>query len=380
MMQYRPFGKKIDWQCSVLGFGTMRLPVFNNDPAQINEPLAIEMIHKGIDAGINYIDTAFIYHSGHSESLVGKALKSPYREKVKVATKLPPWELKEPADMDRVLNTQLERLDMPCVDLYLLHALSRDNWKKMKDFKALDWAERQLADGKIKHLGFSFHDSFDVFKEIVDAYPDWEFCQVISSYLDENNQAGVKGIQYAAEKGLGVVIMEPLRGGKLASPTPNVKNIWENAPVSRDPVEWALSWLWNQSDISVVLSGMSTPEQLESNLHYADVAQSGMLSIGELSLIEKARDTYSEAIKVQCTSCRYCMPCPEGVEINTLFEALNEASMFGNWEEQQKRYAGLKKRGKGVDACVYCHACEQLCPQRLEIPTLLETVREALDK
>jgi uncharacterized protein len=248
-MRYRTFGK-LDWRPSALGFGAMRLPTIGGDPAQIDEPEATRMIRYAIDCGVNYVDTAWPYHRSTSEAVVGRVLQDGYRERVKLATKLPCWLVKEPADFDRFLDEQLARLQTERVDFYLLHALDAERWPAMRDLGVLDWAERTMTDGRIGRLGFSFHDKYEVFQEIVDAYDGWGFCQIQYNYMDEQEQAGVRGLNYAAEKGLAVIIMEPLRGGMLAGIPPRgipepVQAIWDAASLRRSSADWALQWVRN---------------------------------------------------------------------------------------------------------------------------------------
>ena len=243
-MRYRTFGK-LDWRPSALGFGAMRLPTIDGDLARIDEPEATRMIRHAIDRGVNYVDTAWPYHRSTSEPFLGHALRDGYRQRVKLATKLPCWLVKEAADFDRFLDQQLERLATNRIDFYLLHALDGERWPMMRDLGVLDWAERATADGRIGHLGFSFHDKYEAFQGIVDAYDGWTFCQIQYNYMDEEEQAGTHGLNYAADKGLAVVVMEPLRGGMLAGDVPEpVEAIWDAAPLRRSPADWALQWLW----------------------------------------------------------------------------------------------------------------------------------------
>ncbi len=270
-MQYRNFGT-IDWKASALGFGCMRLPTLDgrrNGP-NIDEPEAIRMIRCAIANGVNYIDTAYTYHEGQSESLVGKALQDGYRERVKIATKLPVWLVKSPDDFDRYLDEQLVKLQTSYVDFYLLHALNKTMWRDVVlEHKLMARAEAALIDGRIKHLGFSFHGDYAAFYEIVNGSDLWSMCQIQYSYMDTDNQAGTRGLQLAAHKRLAVVIMEPLLGGRLADPPPDIREFIQEFPIRRSPAEWALQWLWDQAEVSVVLSGMSNMPQVEQNLAFA---------------------------------------------------------------------------------------------------------------
>ncbi|HSJ56983.1 MAG TPA: aldo/keto reductase, partial [Anaerolineae bacterium] len=237
-MQYRTFGK-LDWMVSALGFGAMRLPRIDDDPGQIDEAEATRMVRYAIDHGVNYVDTAYPYHRGTSEVFLGRALQEGYRERIKLATKLPCWKVEEAADFDKYLDEQREKLQTEHIDFYLLHSLNAREWPKVRDLGVLGWAERAMADGRIGHLGFSFHDKLEVFREIVDATDLWTLAQIQYNYMDVEHQAGTAGLQYAASKGLAVVIMEGLRGGMLTGQIPpSVQEIWDNAPVQRTPAEW----------------------------------------------------------------------------------------------------------------------------------------------
>ena len=237
-MQYRKFGK-LDWSVSALGFGCMRLPTLGA-PANIDEPEATRMLHAAIDQGVNYVDTAYPYHGGQSEFFVGRALKAGnYRDRVKLATKLPCWKVETAQDFDLLLNEQLGKLQTDHIDFYLLHGLGKERWHKMRDLGVLAWSEKAIASGRIRHLGFSFHDTYDTFQEIVDAYDRWTFCQIQYNYMDIDNQAGTRGLQYAAGKGLAVVIMEPLLGGRLVNPPAPVQSVWDAAPEKRSAASFS---------------------------------------------------------------------------------------------------------------------------------------------
>lgn len=365
-MHYRTFGK-LDWKPSALGFGTMRLPVTSADPSMIDERLATEMLRTGIDGGVNYIDTAYPYHGGKSEVLVGNALRDGYRSRVQLATKMPSWLIESQADMSRYFEEQLQRLQTERIDFYLLHALNAERWHKLRDAGVIEWAHQRIREGRIGFLGFSFHDSNAIFHEIVDAYQDWTFCQIQYNFLDEQMQAGTDGLNYAASRGLGIIVMEPLRGGKLAAPNAEISALWETSPSRRSAAEWALDWVWNHPEVSLLLSGMSSMEQVQQNLDAADRSAPDMLSSTDLELVSRVRDAYDALVRVPCTACNYCMPCPNGVNIPAVFQLLNEGSMFGSWDLQRKRYAQMKEEGSSADSCIRCGICEDKCPQHISI-------------
>ena len=370
-MKYRTFGK-LDWKVSSLGFGAMRLPIVDQDPSKIDEPLAINMIRYAIDNGVNYVDTAYPYHRGNSEFLVGKALKDGYRDKVKLATKMPIRVVNSREDLDRIFNEQLSKLQSDYINFYLLHGLRKDNWSKVKEFHMLDWAEKKVAEGKIKHLGFSFHDEFNVFKEIVDSYDGWTFCQIHFNYMDENYQAGIRGLRYAVSKGLAVVIMEPIAGGLLAvKPPKEIEAVWSKNKIKRTPAELALQWVWNHPEVSVVLSGMSTMEQVVENVKSADRSGPGKLAEEELNIILQVRKKYREYGVLGCTNCEYCLPCPNGVEIPTIFSLYNEYFMKSRDESVIDKYKNIVDPENGAKKCAQCGECEEKCPQHLPIRTLL---------
>lgn len=372
-MLYRECGKTKE-QVSILGFGCMRLPVIGGDPTKIDEEKAIPMLRYAIDHGVNYVDTAYPYHGtgmdkgGMSEPFVAKALKDGYREKVKLATKLPSWLIKSRADMDRYLNEQLERLETDSIDFYLMHSLGSHTWPLLKEAGFTDFLDKALRDGKIKHAGFSFHDRLGLFKEVVDAY-DWSFCQIQYNYLDEEYQAGTAGLKYAADKGLGVIIMEPLRGGKLAANLPQeALAILDTAAVKRTPADWALRWVWNHPEVSVVLSGMNTLEQVVENLETAQTAQPQALSAQETAMLRQVKQLFHDRTKVNCTACGYCMPCPQGVNIPACFAMYNDYSIFGETLERLKFVYNFRLGEEGkASRCVQCGLCESHCPQGIAI-------------
>ncbi len=376
-MQYRRFGR-LDLQVSALGFGCMRLPVIDGKSGNIDQAEASRMIRHAIDQGVNYIDTAYGYHEKMSEIAVGKALQDGYREKVNLATKLPVWLVNETADFDRLLNEQLGKLQTDQVDFYLMHSLSSDSWKKVVDLDLLSRAEAALADGRIRQIGFSFHDNLEVFKEIVDGYDHWDFCQIQYNYMDIENQAGTKGLRYAASKGLGVVIMEPLLGGKLARRIPAVEPVWEAASSTRTPADWALQWLWNQPEVSLVLSGMSSMPQVEENLASASASQVGILSAQEQELVAAAREKIMQLSPIPCTKCEYCLPCPNGVNIPRNFEVYNEGAMYDVQDEARFAYKRWIDDAEKAAQCIQCQECEDKCPQKIAISDWMPVVEEVL--
>ena len=378
-MQYRKFGK-LDWKVSALGFGTMRLPLLDENQSHVDEDEAIRMIRYAIDNGVNYIDTAYLYHEGRSEVIVGKALRDGYREKVRLATKLPATIVDSVQDFDRVLNEQMERLQTDYIDFYLLHGLNRKYWLKIRDLDVIPWAENLLKDGRIRHLGFSFHDELIVFKEIVDYYDKWDFCQIQYNYVDQNYQAGTEGLKYAADRGLGVVVMEPLRGGGLTRNLPEqINKLWADAPVKRSLAEWGLYWLWNQPEVSVVLSGMSTMQQMVENVASADRCGLGTITPAEADLINRVGDAYRGLNPVPCTNCRYCMPCPNGVAIPHIFALYNDANVHNTKQVCSLRYSKFTiNEDQRADNCIECGECVEKCPQNIDIPAWLKKAHEFL--
>ncbi len=376
-MQYRKFGP-LDWKVSALGFGCMRLPTKGEDTSNIDEPEVTKMLHYAIDHGVNYLDTAYPYHGGNSEWVVGRVLKGGYRAKVKLATKLPCWLVESPKDFDQYLNEQLDRLLTDHIDFYLLHNLNEKRWLRMRDLDVLEWAEKAIADGRIGYLGFSFHDDYEAFKEIVDAYDRWTLCQIQYNYMDVENQAGTKGLRYAASKGLAVVIMEPLLGGRLVNPPQPIQNLWNTAAQTRPPADWALQWLWNQPEVSVVLSGMSAMEHVEENVTSAEASGINSLTKEELALIEQARDKYQEICPIPCTQCGYCMPCPNGVHIPRNFLVYNEGVMYDDPDGARRLYTIRMTEDERASACIQCRECEELCPQDIPISEWMPRVHGVL--
>lgn len=385
-MLYRDFGKT-GKKVSALGFGCMRLPVIGEDPTNIDEEKAINMIRYAIDQGVNVIDTAYPYHGmgmvqgGYSEPFVAKALKDGYREKVNLFTKLPIWLVESREDMDKFLNEQLERLETDSIDFYLMHGIQQGHWKKLKELGFDKFLDEAIADGRIKYAGFSFHDRVDLFKEVVDYY-DWSFCLIQYNYLDENYQAGTEGLEYAHKKGLGVAIMEPVRGGQLVeSIPPEVQELFDQAPVKRTPAEWALSWVLNHPEVSVVLSGMSNMAQVKENLKTAGEVQSNSLTAEEVKITDEARSIIKSKLQVGCTNCGYCLPCPSGVKIPDNFAIYNDYYLFGSPENKQRFQFGYDnmQEEERASACVQCGECEEHCTQEIHIIDELEKVKKLFE-
>jgi predicted aldo/keto reductase-like oxidoreductase len=335
------------------------------------------MVQYAIDRGVNYFDTAYPYHNGKSETILGKALKG-YRDKVMLATKLPTWLAKKKEDFDRLLDEQLKKLDTNYLDVYLLHGLGRQRWAEMKELKVLDFLDRIRADGRARYVGFSFHDDVRIFKEIVDGY-EWTLCQIQYNYFDEHYQAGKEGLTYAASRGLGIVVMEPLRGGKLTERIPNeVQVLWDSAEKKRTPAEWALRWVWNHPEVATALSGMSAMNQVKENIKLANDGEPNSLSREELSIIDQVKETYKRMLKIDCTGCAYCIPCETGVNIPLNFTLYNDTFMFKDPEMNVLLYNEMLAPEQRASNCAECGECEEHCPQHIKIMNELKTVHQEL--
>ena len=379
-MLYRNLGKTGE-KVSILGFGCMRLPILDGNPEKINEPLARQMVHHAIDEGINYIDTAYPYHGtsayggGMSEIFLGNALNDGYREDVKISTKLPSWMVQKKEDLNYFLDEQLKRLQTDRIDFYLLHGLHQDFWQTLTLVDVFDFLDSAIDEGKIGYAGFSFHDELEFFKVVVDSY-DWSFAQVQLNYMDKDFQAGQAGVDYAAAKGLGTVIMEPLRGGCLTNNVPSeVQKIWDSSEVKRSPAEWALRYLWNQEQVNVVLSGMSTMGQLNENLEIASNGLKNSLTESEMDLYNQVKDIYTERIHVGCTGCNYCMPCEMGVDIPLNLNLLNDVYMYKNMEKPTGNYKFLTAKKMSADYCNECGECEKKCSQNIPIVKFMQETK-----
>jgi len=370
-MKYRKFLKgNID--ISSLGFGTMRFPTIKNE-GDIDIQKTTEMLDYAIYNGLNYIDTAFTYHNGMSENFLGDYLeKRKVRDKIFLATKMPVWKIEKYSDLDYYFNIQLRRLRTSYIDFYLLHSLWQGSWEKVKNLNMLDFLIKKKEEGKIRFFGFSFHDEFNVFKEIIDYY-NWDFCQIQLNYMDIDYQAGERGLKYAYEKGIQAIIMEPLKGGKLANPPQSIRNVFDEYKIKKSPVEWALSFLLNKKEILLILSGMSSFEQVKENIEVASKYEINSLNEDELNILYIAINEWLNIKTIGCTNCKYCMPCPNGVNIPKNFEIYNNYIMYGDLNESVSKYQYLKEEERASN-CKECGTCETLCPQNLEIIKLLKLI------
>lgn len=387
-MNYRPFGKT-GFQVSALGFGCMRLP--RTAQGGIDEDAAARMLQFALEQGVNYFDTAYGYHDGKSELFLGEFFRRQGgRGPAWLATKLPVWLVKERPDFDRYLNEQLAKLQTDALDVYLLHGLNRDRWDFLRKLDIFSLLEKARKDGRIRHVGFSFHDETAVFKEIVDGYDGWDMCQIQHNYMDVNHQAGREGLLHAVGRGLAVVIMEPLLGGRLVDPPPVVQAVWDSAAAlgiqgtaGRSAAEWALQWLWNQAGISSVLSGMSSMAQVQDNIASAGRSGVGTLSAAELELVARAGETYQTLTPIPCTACGYCMPCPNGVDIPRNFSIFNSAIVYDKMADSRKRYRwffGTQDASILGSSCIQCLECESKCPQQILISQWMPYLHEVLDE
>lgn len=354
---------------SMLGFGCMRFP--KDSEGKIDENQAEAMIRQAMDAGVNYIDTAYPYHNGDSEPFLGRILAKYPRNQFFLATKLPVWLVETPEDAERIFHEQLERLHVKYVDYYLFHALNQERFDKLVRIGLIPWAEKLKREGKIRHLGFSFHDSYEVFREIL-TYRQWDFCQIQYNYMDRDIQAGDRGRSLAEKMGIPLVIMEPVKGGTLAALPEEAEAVFKEQDPESSPSSWAIRWVGSQPDVKVILSGMSSLEQVEENLKTC--SDFTCLSETEEQAVERVSKVLRSRLKNGCTSCRYCMPCPFGVDIPGNFAIWNEHAMYGNEEKAEKAYQDKKKEKASADLCRKCGKCEQVCPQRIQIRADLEQV------
>ena len=362
---------------SALGYGCMR---FTKNGPFINQEKAEKELLYAIEHGVNYFDTAYIYPG--SEVALGKFLSKGYRDKVYVATKLPHYMYKTVEEMEKCFSEQLKRLQTDYIDYYLIHMLNdKGSWDRLCGIGIKEWIKEKKEKGQIRNIGFSYHGGTSNFKELIDAY-EWDFCQIQYNYLDEYSQAGVNGLKYASEKNLPVIIMEPLRGGRLVKNLPKkVKEMFENAKVKRSPAEWSFRWLWNQPEVTVVLSGMNSIEQLEENIRIASETVVGELTDDDFKMFGEVKKEFDKSVKVGCTGCGYCMPCPFGVDIPVCFRSYNNYytdSRFVGMREYVM-CTSLKAKRSNASMCKKCGKCEQHCPQGIKIRDNLEKVKSTME-
>ena len=375
-MKYREdrYGNKL----SVLGYGCMR---FTTKAGRIDIKKANAEIMAAYEAGVNYFDTAYIYPG--SEAALGTILAdNGIRDKVYIATKLPHYMIRKKEDLDKYFEEQLKRLRTDYVDYYLMHMLTDvKTWERLKGLGVDKWLAKKKEKGAIRQVGFSYHGNSDAFCSLIDAY-DWDFCMIQYNYLDETTQAGRTGVQYAASKGLPVIIMEPLRGGKLAKNLPDkAKQLISSYPIKRSPVEWSFRWLWNQPEVTCVLSGMNSIEMVRENVKYAATAEVNAFTEDDFNLIAKVKEAINEKMKVPCTGCRYCMPCPKGVDIPGTFAAYNRRYTDGKMAGFIDYFicTAIRRDSTGASNCVECGKCEQHCPQDISIREELKNAKRELE-
>ncbi len=382
-MLYRKMGKTGE-KVSILGMGCMRLPTLGSND-RIDCVNASMLLDYALDQGVNYLDTAYSYHSlsnsegGTSEVFLGDYFsENDRRDEIHISTKLPTWLLEKEEDMDRYLDEQLKRLKTDQIDFYLLHSLKEKNWFHLDILRILDFLDSARADGRVKYVGFSSHDDAGFFKEVVDSYK-WDMCLIQYNYLDENIQAGKEGLHYAARKGLGVAVMEPLKGGVLAQHIPpEVQKIWDNSPFQMKPAEWALRYLWDIPEISTVLSGMNTLDQIVENLQTAEDGLPHSLTSEEREVMEDVKTAYHDKIVAECSRCGYCMPCPSGINIPQCLSYLNQAEMLDDDSEVKNQYYFMLKDTERAGNCLECGLCQELCSQKLPIIELLKKVNQVM--
>ena len=377
-MKYRTFGK-LGIQGSAFGLGCMRF----NGPASgdsiIDEQKAISLIRKAIDGGVTYLDTAYVYLDKTSEIVLGKALLDGYRDKVTIATKMPKEYVHNREEMQALLDSELKKLQTDHIDFYLMHGINREKWEYFKSIGAPEFFTEMKKAGKIRYKCFSFHGPYEDFEYILQDF-DWDMVQIQYNFMDINNQAGTKGLELAGKLGIPVVIMEGLLGGRLAKAPENVQALYDAFPVKRSAVEWAFRWLCNHPEVAVVLSGCNEAEQIEENLWIFDTVEPNIMSQEELTLMDNVRKAYISRTKIGCTGCRYCMPCPNGVNIPGIFSVWNNVSLYDTSPAENWELRRIREQNNGADNCIGCGACEAACPQHLNIIDGLKQAWSELDR
>lgn len=376
-MKYRKFDK-IERPASIFGLGCMRFNGAASGDSCINEEKAIKLIRQAIDGGVNYLDTAYVYLDKTSEIVLGKALLDGYRDKVTIATKMPIEYVNNYEEMEALLDSELKKLQTDHIDYYLMHGINKEKWLKFKEMGADKFFEDKKKEGKIKYKCFSFHGPYEDFEYIIKDY-DWDMVQIQYNFMDIDNQAGTKGLKLAGELGIPVVIMEGLLGGKLAKAPDNVQKLYDEFGTKRSAVEWAFRWLGNNPEIMTILSGCNEEDQIADNLRIFDSIEPNIMSDDELKLIDKVQDAYNDRTKIGCTGCRYCMPCPGGVDIPRVFAAWNEISLYGGEPKYNWNVMELKRLNQTPENCLKCGKCEKACPQHLSIMESLQKAWKELN-
>ena len=375
-MQYRK--DKYGNELSILGYGCMRFP---QRLGKIDMQETEKQLMAAIEGGVNYLDTAYIYPG--SETAVGEILeKNNARDRVYIATKLPHYLIKSKEDMEKKFQEELKRLRTDHIDYYLMHMLTDPaTWERLKAYDIENWLAEKKASGAIRQVGFSYHGNSAVFCELVDVY-DWDFCQIQYNYLDEHSQAGRKGLNYAHSKGLPVVIMEPLRGGRLVNNLPEMaQKLMAEHPLGYTPAQWAFRWLWDQKEVTVVLSGMNSMEMVEENIKTASAVQIGQMDESQQDMLKQVVQTINASLKVGCTGCGYCMPCPKGVDIPGTFSAYNRYYNDSKFVGLKEYFmcTTLRKNSAAASQCIGCGKCEKHCPQGIPIREKLQESKKKLE-
>ncbi len=376
-MKYRHFDK-LGIDVSVFGLGCMRLPMIEKDGKKIvDRKISDRIIREAIEGGVNYFDTAYVYSEQDNEAALAHALRGGLREKVYIATKLPIFKCESSEDFERMFCEQLERLETDHIDFYLVHSLSGEQWDKAVSLGICEFLDKLKREGRIRYACFSVHDDYAAFERIIKAY-DWDMCQIQFNYMDVENQAGVKGLRLAGELGIPVVIMEGLRGGRLATVPSEVREVFDSYNEHRTDVEWAFKFIADFQEVMTILSGVTDTEQLHDNIRIFSELTANSMTNEEHDIIKRAADAYMKRIKVGCTGCKYCMPCPNGVSIPDIFTTWNNAFRYGTTLGGNQRYARMKNQGNGADKCIQCGACEGACPQHINIIEMLRVADSEL--